>query len=224
MVQDNANLTPEKQLLKLIEEPHSRFSKNAVMRGKGATFFSFGGLRGRFNFLKETLASFLRSWSGPIDTKKINAILTFISIVVGAYFIGTSVFLALKLSVLPVFSFKTESTAKSGALKQVSQLKALTFYMEKVRTRDIFKLGAKEPAQATPQQPGTTTAKQAEVLSKYKLVGISWSDNPDAMIEDSAVNKTYFLKRGQSLDGVKVQAIFKDKVVLSYQGVEAELR
>ena len=224
MVQDSSNLTPEKQLLKLIEEPHSRFSKNAAMRGRGATLFSIGALRGRFNFLKDTLASFLRSWSGPVDTKKINAILTFISIVVGAYFIGTSVFLALKLSVLPVFSFKQESSSKLGALKQASQLKALTFYMEKVRTRDIFKLGKQKPAQAVPQQPGQETAKQAEAMSKYKLVGISWSDNPDAMIEDPAANKTYFLKRGQSLDGVKVQAIFKDKVVLSYQGLEVELR
>jgi len=224
MVQDSSNLTPEKQLLKLIEEPQSRFSKNAVMRGKGATFFSLGGLKGRFNFSKEALASFIRSWSGPVDTKKINIILTFISIAVGAYFIATSVFLALKLSVLPVFSFKQDSAASSGALKQVSQLKALTFYMEKVRTRDIFKLGAKEPAHAASQQPAADTAKQAEALSKYKLVGISWSDNPDAMIEDSAANKTYFLKRGQALDGVKVQAIFKDKVVLGYQGVEVELR
>jgi len=224
MVQDNANLTPEKQLLKLIEEPHSRFSKNAVIRGKGATFFSFGGLRGRFNFLIDTLASFLRSWSGPADTKKINVILTFMSIVVGAYFIGTSVFLALKLSVLPVFSFKSESIAKSGVLKQASKLKALAFYMEKAQTRDIFKLGKQAPAQASPQQPGTETVKQTEVLSKYKLVGISWSDNPDAMVEDSAANKTYFLKRGQALDGVKIQAIFKDKVVLNYQGVEVELR
>jgi len=224
MVQDNANLTPEKQLLKLIEEPHSRFSKNAVIRGKGATFFSLGGLRGRFNFLIDSLASFLRSWSGPVDTKKINVILTFMSIMVGVYFIGTSIFLALKLSVLPVFSFKAESSAKLGALKQASQLKALTFYMEKSRTRDIFKIGKQAQAEDAPKQATDTVAKQQAIVSKYKLVGISWSDNPDAMIEDSTANKTYFLKRGQALDGAKVQAIFKDKVVLSSEGVEVELR
>jgi hypothetical protein len=224
MGENSSNLTPEKQLLKLIEEPNSRFSKNAVTRGKGVSFLSLGALRGRLNFLKDTATSFVRSWSGPLDIKKINGLLTTASVVVGIYFVASSVVLALRLSSLPSFLFKSENAAKFEMLKQVSQLKAITYYLEKVRSRDIFKIGKQEPAQANGPQTGDGAAKQEAILSKYKLVGISWSDNPDAMIEDSAANKTYFLKRGQSIDSVKIQAIFKDKVVLEYQGHEVELR
>ncbi len=224
MGQNNSNLTPEKQLLKLIEEPHSRFSKNAVMRGKGFSLLSLGALRGRLSFLRDAVDSFYKSWSGPIDIKKINGILTAVSVVVGAYFIVSSVILTLKMSSLPSFSFKQESVAKIEVLKQASQVKALTYYMEKVHSRDIFKIGKQEPEKEAVAQPGTNAAKQEAIASKYKLVGISWSDNPDAMIEDTAANKTYFMKRGQALDGVKIQAIFKDKVVLSSGGQEVELR
>ena len=44
------------------------------------------------------------------------------------------------------------------------------------------------------------------------------------MIEDKQSVKTFFVKRGQMIGPVKVEAIFKDKVVLSYEGEEIELR
>ena len=45
------------------------------------------------------------------------------------------------------------------------------------------------------------------------------------IIEDKAIQKTYFVKRGQTVgNNVKVEAVFKDKVVLSFDGQEFELR
>ena len=46
----------------------------------------------------------------------------------------------------------------------------------------------------------------------------------DAMIEDTQALRTFFVKRGQMLGQVKVEAIFKDKIILSCDGEEAELR
>jgi type II secretory pathway component PulC len=64
-----------------------------------------------------------------------------------------------------------------------------------------------------------------EATQNLKLVGISWSNDPDVMIEDTQNHRTLFLKKGRLINNeIKVEAIFKDKVVLSYQGEEIELR
>ena len=44
------------------------------------------------------------------------------------------------------------------------------------------------------------------------------------MIENTAEEKTYFIKRGHNVDGVRIEAIYKDRVVISFEGKEAELR
>ena len=44
------------------------------------------------------------------------------------------------------------------------------------------------------------------------------------MIEDANTKKIYFIKQGEIIDGIKIQAILRDRVVLSYEGEEIELR
>ena len=44
------------------------------------------------------------------------------------------------------------------------------------------------------------------------------------MVEDTKSYKTFFVKRGDLIGEVKVEAIFKDKIILSYEGDEVELR
>ena len=68
-------------------------------------------------------------------------------------------------------------------------------------------------------------AETAEAVKSLALVGISWSKDPDAIIEDKAHQRTFFVKRGQMVgDNIKVEAVFKDHVVLSLDGQEFELR
>jgi type II secretory pathway component PulC len=43
------------------------------------------------------------------------------------------------------------------------------------------------------------------------------------MIEDKAAKKTYFLKTGDEIKGMKVKAILKDRVILQYGEEEMEL-
>jgi type II secretory pathway component PulC len=65
----------------------------------------------------------------------------------------------------------------------------------------------------------------AEAIQNLALVGISWSSNPDAIVEDKSQQRTYFVKRGQMVgENVKVEAIFKDHVVVSFEDKEYELR
>jgi hypothetical protein len=228
MAEDRSKLTPEKQLLKLIEDPTAGAVKGSRAKGVKVSALSFGVLQGRFGFFRQATGNMVKGWSsgtsGPLDIRKINALLSVLTVATGAYFISSSFLVATRFSKLPAFSFKTEAGDKAGVGKYTSRLKALAFYKEKVATRDIFQLGARKAPEAVVTAKEVAAKQMEEVLGKFKLVGISWSDNPDAMIESANDQKTYFLKRGQVLDGVKVEAIYKDKVVLSYNGMEAELR
>jgi hypothetical protein len=228
MAEDRARSTPEKQLLKLIEDPHgtaARGAATAVARGVGA--LSLGALQGRFGFFKKSLSNTLEGLRGPLDVKKVNMLLTAFVIGAGVWFAVNTIFLVSRLSRVPDFEALAAKSSGANPWTSTTQLKSIAFYKEKAQMRDLFRLGGKPVASS---ESGGTSAEAAakvkiqEALAKFKLVGISWSDNPDAMIENSNEQKTYFVKRDQALGDVKVEAIFKDKVVLSCQGVEVELR
>ncbi|MCM8797134.1 MAG: hypothetical protein NC923_04565, partial [Candidatus Omnitrophica bacterium] len=102
--------------------------------------------------------------------------------------------------------------------------RSASYYSEKIRERDIFKMQTKKTVSAAEALPKTPSSRIIEATQHLRLVGISWSNDPDAMIEDSKALRTFFIKRGQMIGEVKVQAIFKDKVILSYAGEEIELR
>ena len=109
------------------------------------------------------------------------------------------------------------STPAASALK-----KSVSYYLDKVSRRNIFEMQARRPTlDIAKKEPTSKIVLETEHL---KLVGISWSADPIAMIEDSRSYKTFFSKRGQMIGKVKIEAIFKDKVVLSYEEEEIELR
>ena len=83
-----------------------------------------------------------------------------------------------------------------------------------------------EKAKQETAQPGQVIGVSAlsKEISHLKLVGISWSNNPDAMVEDTKALKTFFIKRGDMIGKFRVEAIFKDKIILSFEGEEVELR
>ncbi|MCX5711978.1 MAG: hypothetical protein NTY47_02765 [Candidatus Omnitrophica bacterium] len=64
----------------------------------------------------------------------------------------------------------------------------------------------------------------AQIIGALKLVGIIWSDSPQAMIEDTKGQKTYLLGNGDLIGDIKVKKIFNDKVVLIKDDKEWELR
>ena len=57
-----------------------------------------------------------------------------------------------------------------------------------------------------------------------KLVGVDWSSDPVALIEDSRSGKTYFAKKNDSVNDAKVKQIMKDKVVIQYHHQTVELK
>ena len=66
--------------------------------------------------------------------------------------------------------------------------------------------------------------KLEEMVKNFKLVGISWSNDPDAIIEDEKAKKTYFVKTGDKINKISIEAIYRDRVILHYLTEEVELR
>ncbi|MCK4809464.1 MAG: hypothetical protein KAS99_00820 [Candidatus Omnitrophica bacterium] len=216
---------PEKQLLNLIERPEPGNIQKAAIKRAGFSFFSWGALKGRFSFFKKNIEGFLSFKREPLDIKRINDALYFSVFILAVYFVTSFTISALNLEKRSTLNLKTKAPKQGVMLKTSSPLKKLSYYLEKVRARDIFNplLTVKEP-DGTKGGTRRSISKITEAAGRLKLVGISWSDDPDVLIEDTELNKVYILKKGEKIGEVKIEAVFKDKVVLSYGGEELTLR
>jgi len=221
MPQDKS-LSPEKQLLKLIEDPKAQGSAQAAaIKHLGLRLLSFSALKARLSFLKNKLKqSFKTGKFYYFNVKTINIFLALVTSILTLYFITNLIISLVNLKKNLNLEFKIAKSQHSIDSKVVSALKVASYYLEKIRARDIFKIGSKKKE----EEIKVPSSKIIDATQNLKLVGISWSGDPDAMIEDTKALRTFFVKRGQMIGEVKVQAIFKDRVVLSYEGEELELR
>ena len=226
------SVIPEKQLLKLIEEQKGKNSNAVqaqVLKRRGMSFVSLGAWLGRFSFSKDWFRRRVDSLRGQsLDIKSINRILLLCACGFVLYFLASTTTALIQLnSPSDLEAPASENGASINLMERVFLKKAVSYYLEKMGQRDIFQMGAVQKVTTTDgvqTQMQVTSAKILEVTENLKLVGISWSSNPDAIIEDTKESKTFFVKPGQRIGEVKVQAIFKDKVILSYQGEETELK
>ena len=217
--------TPEKQLLNLIEEPKLSSIQQAAIKRGGFSLFSLGAFKGRFSFFEKNIKSLLSLKREPSDIKRINRLLRFCVFILVVYFVTSFIISTLNLEKEPVLVLKTEVSEQAEIAKLSSPLKKLSYYLEEVRTRDIFNpLPKIIEADGVGGRKRKVSAKIAEAAKDLKLTGISWSDDPDVFIEDIKSKRVYFLKKGEMIGKIKIEAIFRDKVVLSYEGEELTLR
>ncbi|MCM8795910.1 MAG: hypothetical protein NC928_04430 [Candidatus Omnitrophica bacterium] len=223
-------LSPEKQLLKLIEDSNSKTSAVSVeaIKHQSLSLFSFGAWLGRISFFKEGFKKWFQGVRPhQLDIKLINKLLGCLIFVLGVYFISTFFGSLVSLKKMPSYlEIKPQEGMTVTRAEETSFLKkASSYYLEKARARDIFKMGGeKTTTTSEAASPKGFSSKIIEATQHLKLVGISWSNDPDAMIEDTRALRTFFVKKGQMIGEVRVEAIFKDKVVLRYAGEEIELR
>ena len=220
-------VTPEKQLLGLIEIDSSKsVGVHAhAARYHGMSFLSIKAWIGRISFFIDKLRRRQAGNPFQLDIKLLNKILMVLVAGLTLYFF-TSLYVDIA-SLIKAPNLKTgikEMREINAGMPDISVLKnTVSYYMEKVKQRDIFKIGAPPPSEKK-SQPKEATAKIIEETQRFKLVGISWGKEPDAMVEDTVALRTFFIKRGSMLGRVKVEAIFKDKIVVSFEGEETELK
>lgn len=222
---ENEPLTPEKQLLNLIENPNAQSVQTQKVKREGKQWFSMGAFKGRLGFLKTVSAErwnlFQQLFRTPPGIQQLNVVLKF-SILFTALYLGYNMIAmgiqwrrASNLILQPGKGVPLET-------EQPMTLKSISYYTDKAATRDLFALG---PRAKSEESEAAEEAPAEDITKNFSLVGIAWSNDPEAMIENIQLKRTHFLKRGQSFDqDVKVVAIFKDRVVLSWQGKEFELK
>jgi hypothetical protein len=170
---------------------------------------------------------FMQKWLGvfkdekkQFNIKAVNAVFFTIIILLTLYYINGIIVSLKKIGNIDLGKLVPVKDLSLVVSKETTLLKPFSFYLETVKKRDIFRMGSKLPQ----DESEVISSKAAEATKTLKLVGISWSDAPDAMIEDTKAGKTFFVKKGQAVNDFKVEAIYKEKVVLRY-GVESiELR
>lgn len=232
MVQDpERSSTPEKQLLNLIEDPKAAAATQEKIKRRTFSLFSLDALRGRVSFFSGRLKTAFTPKKFSLEIKNVNRIL-----LVAIFFLSVALVLTImrsvdKLNKIPDFGLGTARPA-SDSLTSEDNVKKLMSYLDKVRARDIFRFGGIikiQPLELVEEEPEPVTeaapSPAEELLNNLRLVGIGWTEEPDVMVENTFTKKVYFLKRGDWIDGrIQVNAIFEDRVIVSFDGKEAELR
>jgi hypothetical protein len=235
---EDGQTSPEKQLLKLIEEAKGGDALKAARARKRRGFLApgalWGVLLGRLAFLRRSAAKpagkpLRRKWS--LNLAVLNRILAVAAVALFAYVAWD---LAVSLSGLnapPEIAVDDgKSAGAAGTIE--SPLREPGYYLRWVTGRDVFRdetapVKKKERKKEEGEKKPAALVKEERpvAVADFALVGISWSADPDAIIEDKSTRRTHFVKSGQPLGrGVRVQKIFKDRVILSYEGEEFELR
>ncbi len=101
--------------------------------------------------------------------------------------------------------------------KYVRELPSLSYYLNKINKRNLFKSDMAVPAKILP------IADRGITPSDFILRGIALGARSQAIIENRRTRRTYFLHTGQSQNDLKVEEIKSGSVKLNYKGESFEL-
>jgi len=218
MAQDN--LTPEEKLLKIIENPQTerRKSPGANMgrgagqkKGPGA---GVGAWLNKFRIDKNTI----RNISLQTVSKMVLALCLVFTIFFIIDFIRMGSSSEKKLSKLAAEAAAPDIKENKTAIKDVGLVEAINL----AKRHNIFSFLPQTAA--IPSQASTMPVEVEEIVKNLKLVGIIWSINPQAIIENTKEQKTYLVNGGDKMSILDIKRILRDKVILGKDNVEWELR
>lgn len=95
-------------------------------------------------------------------------------------------------------------------------------YEQAISARQIFAVYSSGSMENEAAQLKDANAS-ADFIKNLNLVGVIAGDNPQAVIEDKNIQKTFYLNKGEVINGFRVESIEEGKVVLAYKGEKYEL-
>lgn len=131
--------------------------------------------------------------------KKINILLAGIIGIVAVIFVAD------------VFIFKQRPVEKPVVETQV-QIPEAQMIAEKIEEDDTKDQASQD------KDVEVKKASKEEIIGNLNLLGIITGDNNQAIIEDKALKKTFFLYKGDSLGELTVYDIKDNMVILEYKG------
>ncbi len=223
--------TAEERLLRMIEGPQPAGSPAG--RGRFGVPWLPGSRGGAGNFFFDLLAR-LRGAGRVRRDDPVVRNLRLISRVIWVFLAALGTFVVVNLAAGYGDTKRMHSTqamtdaspnvvaAPATALDQLSQ--PLSDYVSSVMQRNPF-TGSSEVIAQAPQQAVQSAKERLEALaSKLVVVGIDRGPSPEALIEDSSQQRTYFVKVGDQIGGLQVDEIGAQGVVVSYEGEKLLLR
>jgi type II secretory pathway component PulC len=211
----DAPLTPEEKLLRIIESPAQSPRPMPPRRMVQDFRFSLNIWNAKF---KEKCWPRIQE---ALTLKTANFFLVIFSVFATIFLVFDFSMGAPRASALAAL----ELQAKKADIGDMTfeAMEPVSVYIQEITQRNIFSLP--EPPKPIPAQPVAQAAPLAvNPAQGLKVVGIIWSDYPQAIIEDSTEGKTHLLSRGSKLKNGRVKEILKDRVILSYDGQDIELR
>lgn len=218
MAQDN--LTPEEKLLKIIENPQTERRKSPganIGRGAGpkrGTGTGVGAWLNKYRIDKNTIKN--------ISLKTISKMVLALCLVFTIFFIIDFIRMgrnsAKKFSKLVAEAASLDIKDKKMPIKDVSLIEAINLS----KRHNVFSF---LPATAAGVTHASTMPLEVEqLITNLKLVGIIWSNKPQAIIENAKEQKTYLLNAGDKLKILDVKKVLRDSIILGKDNQEWELR
>ncbi len=229
MADADSSLSPEKRLLKLIEEPQSEKPGGPEKkRAPWHTSFSVPVLKARLDQAKEKTFSFLKQSKVPFGIQMLNGAVTAGTVILGIVLFVNTLYEMRALNSNALTDQLIVPASKMLDLMPVETKDLTAGLLENTQdSRNIFLPFGKRVKEAEPEKV-SNSSKLAEMTKTLKLTGISYNpENPEkafCMIEDLTKNITVFLRAGDQVSGLKVQKINPTTVTLDYQGETIEMR
>lgn len=202
-------VTPEEKLLKVIENPINARE---------------GGILDTKESLKGVL--FIKKWWAGLEKIKIQALFSLKNVY--KLLIISSVL----VSSLAIFTFMKGYNDFKKRIKNIETSPYAKLKEEKAKY--LFSVDLKEAIKdisrrnifsSLAEKPEAVPSREIELtIANLKLVGIIWSANPQAMIEDIKENKTFLLGAGEAVGNFKIKKILRDRVIIGKDEQEWELR
>jgi hypothetical protein len=217
--------TPEKQLLKLIEQPHQAAVKGEAARRSGAGALSPSAIRGRFSFLSSAASGLFRGGKGRVGLKGANKLLAAAAVML-VILLGWDVAVSWD-EVRTVPELEPEPLKHYTVGAPLTPKKTAEDYNRVWEGRDPFDffVEVKRIEADVPQVTEDELIKREMASEMEGLMYVSYrkvNKQLIARIRDGT-GERHKLKAGDRLGGLKIVVVFRDKVVVSYRGVEDEL-
>lgn len=220
-----APLTPEEKLLRMIESPKGAMPSSRPMNSGRR---NLQDLKLSWKFIFEKYSKLVKErYQDYLNLRVANIIFLSLSVAATIY-VGFDFPLG---NPRPNILTQIQSAARKFDIGNLSldELAPVSIFTQEITQRNIFSLpesAAPKPsvAAATSAAASGSDAKSKEATTTLKLVGIIWSSVPQAIIEDTQDSRTHLLNRGGKIKDARVKDILKDRVILSYDGQEIELR
>jgi len=212
-------ISPEEKLLNLIRRPDKKPSKQKLsdrsivlksdLHSKVSTFLP--DHKNSFSKEKKTIFA---------GFKFLNFVLINRLILLAVFIFSVLLFIDLFLRYPNLSKFQSHTKDYLKTIPQKEEIKPYEYYSQEISKRALFNAESTE-SKVEKVIPAGQTFK--ELIRGLKLLGVVSGDNPQVIIEDQKLQKTYFLYPGDYLGEIKIEEVYSDRVILEFKGERISL-